>query len=171
MLLPILKIYTKNLLTSDWLSSNTLKCWQRASCQNFVCLAFERFLFHVYYYWETTWFPLQFLLMEHLKIFEDYKFYSPYGLVKYLVFEKFTRFLTPNFTWNHVSTNMCCYLQVLPCHSWLGARFHIRHISFVCCNTSIIRSIESICFPDFFQKSKCTRANALQDDFQDPNLT
>ena len=69
------------------------------------------------------------------------------------------------------STNMCCYLQVLPCHSWLGARFHIRHISFVSCNTSIIRPIESICFPDFFQKSKCTRANTLQDDFQDPNLT
>ena len=44
----------------------------------------------------------------------------------HLVFEKFTRFLTPNFTRNHVSTNLCCYLQVFPCHLRLGARFHIR---------------------------------------------
>ena len=44
----------------------------------------------------------------------------------HLVFEKFTRFLTPNFTRNHVSTNLCYYLQVAPCHLRLGARFHIR---------------------------------------------
>ena len=47
-----------------------------------------------------------------------------YGLVKYLVFDRITRFLTPNFTRNHVSSNLCCYLQVVPCH--LRARFHIR---------------------------------------------
>ena len=31
-----------------------------------------------------------------------------------------------NFTRNHVSSNLCCYLQVLPCHLKLRARFHIR---------------------------------------------
>ena len=49
-----------------------------------------------------------------------------YGLVKYLVFDRITRFLTPNFTRNHVSSNLCCYLQVFPCHLKLRARFHIR---------------------------------------------
>ena len=44
----------------------------------------------------------------------------------HLVFEKFTRFLTPNFTRNHVSTNLSYNLQVVPCHLRLGARFHIR---------------------------------------------
>ena len=38
----------------------------------------------------------------------------------------FTRFLTPNFTQNHVSSNLLRYLQVVPCHLWLRARFHIR---------------------------------------------
>ena len=37
-----------------------------------------------------------------------------------------TRFLTPNFTRNHVRTNLLCYLQVVPCHLRLRARFHIR---------------------------------------------
>ena len=31
-----------------------------------------------------------------------------------------------NFTRNHVSSNLCCYLQVVPCHLRLRARFHIR---------------------------------------------
>ena len=37
-----------------------------------------------------------------------------------------TRFLTPNFNRNHVRTNLLCYLQVVPCHLRLRARFHIR---------------------------------------------
>ena len=37
-----------------------------------------------------------------------------------------TRFLTPNFTRSHVRTNLLCYLQVVPCHLRLRARFHIR---------------------------------------------
>ena len=34
--------------------------------------------------------------------------------------------LTPNFTRIHVSTNLCHYQQVVPCHLRLGARFNIR---------------------------------------------
>ena len=34
--------------------------------------------------------------------------------------------LTPNFTRNHVSTNLFCYLQAVPYHLRLRTRFHIR---------------------------------------------
>ena len=62
MLLPILNIYLKNSRASGWLKPSAFVMSQgakleheyndkqRARCQNFVCLAFERCLFHVFYY-------------------------------------------------------------------------------------------------------------------------
>lgn len=71
---------------------------------------------------------MQFLVKGDLKNFERPQIALAicYGLVKYLVFDKITRFLTPNFTRNHVSSNLCCYPQVVLCHLRLRARFHIR---------------------------------------------
>ena len=71
---------------------------------------------------------MKFLVKGDLKNFERPQIALAicYGLVKYLVFDKITRFLTPNFTRNHVSSNLCCYPQVVLCHLRLRARFHIR---------------------------------------------
>ena len=70
---------------------------------------------------------MQFLVKGDLKNFQRPQIALAiyYGLVKYLVFDRITRFLTPNFTRNHVSSNLCCNLQVFPCHLKLRARFHI----------------------------------------------
>ena len=70
---------------------------------------------------------MQFLVKGDLKNFQRPQIALAiyYGLVKYLVFDRITRFLTPNFTRNHVSSNLCCYLQVFPCHLKLRARFQM----------------------------------------------
>ena len=50
---------------------------QSARCQNLVCLVFERCLFHVYYF-VTTWFLVQFLVMEEKKkLLECQSFFEP----------------------------------------------------------------------------------------------
>ena len=75
---------------------------------------------------------MQFLVNGHLENFQrpQIALVICYRLVKYLVFDKITRFFVVFcccccfFFWNCVSTTLCCYLQVVPCH--LRARFHIR---------------------------------------------
>ena len=72
---------------------------------------------------------MQFLVKGHLENFQrpQIALVICYGLVKYLVFDKITRFFVVFccfFFLNCVSTALCCYLQVVPCH--LRARFHIR---------------------------------------------
>ena len=78
---------------------------------------------------------MQFLVKGHLKIFQKLQIALVicYGLVKYLVFDKITRFfvvfvvvVVVVFFFNCVSATLCCYLQVVPCHLRLRARFHIR---------------------------------------------
>ena len=77
---------------------------------------------------------MQFLVKGHLKNFQRLQIALVicYGLVKYLVFDKITRFFVVFcccccfFFLNCVSTTLCCYLQVVPCHLRLRARFHIR---------------------------------------------
>ena len=77
---------------------------------------------------------MQFLVKGHLKNFQRLQIalVISYGLLKYLVFDKITRFFFSFFVvllfifWNHVSPTLCCYLQVVPCHFRLRARFHIR---------------------------------------------
>ena len=74
---------------------------------------------------------MQFLVKRHLKNFQRLQIALVicYGLVKYLVFDKITRFFVDVVVvvfLNCVSTTLCCYLQVVPCHLRLRARFHIR---------------------------------------------
>ena len=74
---------------------------------------------------------MQFLVKGHLKNFQKLQIALVicYGLVKYLVFDKITRFFVDVvvvFFLNCVSATLCCYLQVVPCHLRLRARFHIR---------------------------------------------
>ena len=74
---------------------------------------------------------MQFLVKGHLKNFQRLQIALVicYGLVKYLVFDKITRFFVDVVVvvfLNCVSTTLCCYLQVVPCHLRLRARFHIR---------------------------------------------
>ena len=74
---------------------------------------------------------MQLLVKGHLKNFQRLQIALVicYGLVKYLVFDKITRFFVDVvvvFFLNCVSTTLCCYLQVVPCHLRLRARFHIR---------------------------------------------
>ena len=97
--------YTKNIrekFTRFWLAEIECIChvtrvqsWnmntnynQRARCQNFVCLAFDKKV--------RTWFLVQFLIKGHLKNFQRLQITLVicYGLVKYLVFDKITRFLS-----------------------------------------------------------------------------
>ena len=94
--------------------------------QNFVYLAFERYLFHVYYYWVKTWFLVQFLVKGHLKNIQRLQIALTLRAREIFGLWKVYSNLTPNFTRNHVSTNLCCYLQAVPYHLRLRTRFHIR---------------------------------------------
>ena len=70
---------------------------------------------------------MQFLERGTWKIFKDYKLLSQFATGSWNIWFSINLLdFNTNFTRNHVSSNLCCYLQVVPCHLRLRARFHIR---------------------------------------------
>ena len=72
---------------------------------------------------------MQFLERGIWQIFKDYKLLSQFATGSWNIWFSINLLdFNTNFTRNHVSSNLCCYLQVVPCHLRLRARFHIRFI-------------------------------------------
>ena len=70
---------------------------------------------------------MQFLESGTWKIFKDYKLLSQFATGSWNIWFSINLLdFNTNFTRNHVSSNLCYYLQVVPCHLRLRARFHIR---------------------------------------------
>ena len=69
---------------------------------------------------------MQFLVKGHLKNIQRLKIALTLRAREIFGLWKVYSNLTPNFTRNHVSTNLCCYLQAVPYHLRLRTRFHIR---------------------------------------------
>ena len=69
---------------------------------------------------------MQFLVKGHLKNIQRLQIALTLRAREIFGLWKVYSNLTPNFTRNHVSTNLCCYLQAVPYHLRLRTRFHIR---------------------------------------------
>ena len=158
MLLPILKIYTKNLRALIGWNRVHLSCNTSAKLSKFRLPSLWKMLFFMYIitniislgtlnkFSKTTNCTCH--LLRAREIFGLWQIYS---------------ILTPNFTQNHVSSNFLCYLQVVPCHLWLRARFHIRfkrharrvgqvrHFSMKSC----VKNTSKTCHEDFSLKLYC----------------
>ena len=132
MLLPILKIYTKNLRASDWLKPSAFVMWHGCKAGTWIQITNSEHAIKIRLpcLWEMPFSCILLLsnnmISRAISCKGALEQFSKTTNCTHLVFEKFTRFLTPNFTRNHVSTNLCCYQQVVPCHLRLGARFNIR---------------------------------------------
>ena len=132
MLLPILKIYTKNLRASDWLKPSAFVMWHGCKAGTWIQITNSEHAIKIRLpcLWEMPFSCILLLsnnmISRAISCKGALEQFSKTTNCTHLVFEKFTRFLTPNFTRNHVSTNLYCYQQVVPCHLRLGARFNIR---------------------------------------------
>ena len=107
---------------------------------------------------------MQFLERGTWKIFKDYKLLSQFATGSWNIWFSINLLdFNTNFTRNHVSSNLCCYLQVVPCHLRLRARFHIRfkgharrvgqvrHFSMKIC----VKNTSKTCHEDFSRKLNC----------------